>query len=76
MLAIRASLVDIELAVPGEMRPLAEVAPDLRRLGVRAVSPTGVLGNPADATLEEGRDLLDTLTDDLVTAVDDARNTW
>ena len=76
MLAIRASLVNIELAVPGEMRPLAEVAPDLRRLGVRAVSPTGVLGNPADATLEEGRDLLDTLTDDLVTAVDDARNTW
>ncbi len=76
MLAIQASLVDIDRAVPGETRPLAEIAADLRRLGVRAVSPTGVLGNPADATLEEGRDLLDTLTDDLVTAVDDARNTW
>jgi creatinine amidohydrolase/Fe(II)-dependent formamide hydrolase-like protein len=55
---------------------LAEIAADLRRHGVRPVSPTGVLGDPSDATLEEGRDLLDNLTDDLVTAVDDARNTW
>ena len=41
-----------------------------------AVSPNGVLGDPTGATLEEGRDLLDMLTDDLVAAVDDARNTW
>jgi mycofactocin system creatininase family protein len=76
MLAIRASLVATGLAVPGELRPLSEISADLRRHGVRALSPNGVLGNPADATLEEGRDLLDTLTDDLVSAVDDARNTW
>ncbi len=76
MLAIRPDLVNIDRAVPGELRPLSEIADDLRRLGVRAVSPNGVLGDPAGATLEEGRDLLDTLTDDLVAAVDDARNTW
>ena len=76
ILAIRPGLVDIELAASGETRPLAEIAPDLRRLGVRGVSANGVLGNPTDATLEEGRNLLDTLTDDLVTAVDDARSTW
>ena len=43
---------------------------------VFAVSPSGVLGDPTGATLEEGRDLLDKLTGDLVAAVDDARNTW
>ena len=76
MLALRPSLVNIDRAVPGELQPLSEIADDLRRLGVRALSPNGVLGDPAGATLEEGRDLLDTLTDDLVCAVDDARNTW
>ena len=52
------------------------LAPELRRQGVRAVSPSGVLGDPTGATLGEGRDLLDKLTSDLVAAVDDARNTW
>lgn len=76
MLALRPGLVNIDRAVPGELQPLSEIADDLRRFGVRALSPNGVLGDPAGATLEEGRDLLDTLTDDLVCAVDDARNTW
>jgi mycofactocin precursor peptide peptidase len=76
MLAIAPELVAIDLAVAGNTRQLAEIAADLRRHGVRPVSPTGVLGDPSDATLEEGRDLLDELTDDLVAMVDDARNTW
>jgi mycofactocin precursor peptide peptidase len=76
MLAIRPDLVDSTRAVPGQLRPLVEIAGELRRSGMRSVSPTGVLGNPVGATLEEGRDLLDLLTDDLVTAVDDARKTW
>jgi mycofactocin system creatininase family protein len=76
MLAIDAGLVAMDLAVPGEMRPLQEIAAHLRRGGVRAVSRSGVLGDPTGATLEEGRNLLDKLTDDLVTAVDDARTTW
>lgn len=76
LLAIEPALVDVRRATPGVLRPLPEIAPVLRRLGVRVVSPTGVLGDPRDATLEEGRDLLDTLTGDLVAAVDDARNSW
>jgi creatinine amidohydrolase len=63
-------------AVAGDVRPLAAIAGELRRHGIAAVSPSGVLGDPSDATLGEGRDLLDTLTDDLVSAVDDALNTW
>ena len=76
LLAIEPGLVDLQSARPGVVRPLAEIAPDLRRHGMLAVSPSGVLGDPTGATLEEGRDLLDTLTGDLVAAVDDARNTW
>jgi creatinine amidohydrolase len=76
MLAIDAPLVDIHLARPGEARPLPDIADELRRHGVGAVSPTGVLGDPTGATLEAGRNLLKMLTDDLVAAVDDARNTW
>ena len=34
--------------------------------GVRAVSPNGVLGDPAGASAEEGRALLDAAPEDLV----------
>jgi creatinine amidohydrolase len=76
MLAIDARLVAMHLARPGETRPLADIAEELRLRGVGAVSASGVLGDPTDATLEAGRTLLELLTDDLVAAVDDARNTW
>ena len=76
MLAIEPALVDVRGAVPGELRPLAEITAELRTKGVRGISPSGVLGDPTDATLEHGRDLLDILTDDLVTAVDEARRSW
>jgi mycofactocin precursor peptide peptidase len=76
ILALHPELVMPDRAVAGDVRPLAAIAGELHRHGVGAVSPSGVLGDPSDATLGEGRDLLDTLTDDLVSAVDDARNTW
>ncbi len=38
--------------------PLAELLPRLRSEGVRAVSPNGVLGDPAGASAEEGQALL------------------
>jgi creatinine amidohydrolase len=56
-------------AVPGETRPIGELMPLLRREGVRPVSPTGVLGDPAGASAEEGRSLLAGLVDRLLTAV-------
>jgi creatinine amidohydrolase len=56
-------------AVAGDPRPIAELLPRLRREGVRAVSPTGVLGNPAGASADEGAALLAGLVDRLVAAV-------
>ena len=45
--------------VVGNTAPLAELLPALRAGGVRAVSPTGVLGDPTGASAAEGAALLD-----------------
>lgn len=58
-----------ERAVAGAASPIAELLPRLRAEGVRAVSPTGVLGDPSGATAEEGAALLTGLAQRLVTAV-------
>jgi creatinine amidohydrolase len=57
-------------AVPGDERSLATVMADLRRHGVRSVSPTGVLGNPTGASAQDGRAILDAWVDDLVERVE------
>ena len=64
-------------AEAGNTRPLTELMPGLRRSGVRAVSPNGVLGDPAGASAAEGAALLARLGADLLTAVDawEARQT-
>ena len=64
-------------AEAGNTRPLTELMPELRRSGVRAVSPNGVLGDPAGASAAEGAALLARLAADLLTAVDawEARQT-
>jgi len=46
----------------GNTEPIATLLPRLRAEGVRAVSPTGVLGDPAGATAEEGAELLAAIT--------------
>ncbi|MGW7536468.1 mycofactocin biosynthesis peptidyl-dipeptidase MftE [Amycolatopsis sp. NPDC054798] len=61
-LALRPGAVQMEKAVPGDNRPLGELLPALRKGGVRAVTDTGILGDPTGATADEGRDLLDDLT--------------
>ena len=58
-----------ERAVPGVTTPIGELLPRLRSEGVRAVSPTGVLGDPSGASAEEGAALLAGLVDSLVAAV-------
>jgi creatinine amidohydrolase len=68
-LALDPARVHLESAVAGETRPLAAILPALRERGVRAVSATGVLGDPAGATPAEGAALLERLSDDLVRAV-------
>lgn len=65
MLALDPAAVRLDRAAPGDPRPLAEVMPLLREGGMRAVTPSGVLGDPAGASAEEGRRLLATLVDTL-----------
>ncbi|MFF3216071.1 mycofactocin biosynthesis peptidyl-dipeptidase MftE [Streptomyces sp. NPDC002886] len=70
MLALRPGAVRMPDAVPGDVRPLAEVLPALMESGVRAVSPNGVLGNPVGATAREGAAVLTRWTDSLLTSFD------
>jgi creatinine amidohydrolase len=60
----------VERAESGAIEPLGALAGRLRSEGVRAVSPNGVLGDPRPAGEDEGRELLNLLTEQLVTAVD------
>jgi mycofactocin precursor peptide peptidase len=68
MLHVEPGSVRAARAVRGETAPIASLLPRLRAQGVRAVSPTGVLGDPTGATAEEGAALLDGLVDRLVAA--------
>jgi mycofactocin precursor peptide peptidase len=64
-LALAAHRVRLDRAERGNTRPLAELMPQLRRSSVRAVSPNGVLGDPAGASAAEGAVLLGALLRDL-----------
>jgi mycofactocin precursor peptide peptidase len=61
MLALAPDDVRLDRAAPGDTRPLAELMPDLAARGVRAVSPGGVLGDPAGACPGEGERLMERL---------------
>ena len=69
MLALDPTAVRLERAAAGSTEPIERLADRLRTEGVRAVSPNGVLGDPAGATVEHGRRLLAALVDDLTAAV-------
>jgi mycofactocin system creatininase family protein len=68
MLHVEPEWVAGERAAPGVTTPIGDLLPRLRAEGVRAVSPTGVLGNPAGASAEEGAALLADMVHRLVTA--------
>ncbi|MDA8033140.1 MAG: mycofactocin biosynthesis peptidyl-dipeptidase MftE [Actinomycetota bacterium] len=59
LLALAPSLVRSEQVAAGVTTSLPELLPELRRSGVAAVSPNGVLGDPRGATAEEGHALLE-----------------
>lgn len=69
LLALRPDLVRTRSAAAGVTAPLADLWPQLRGAGVRAVSPNGVLGDPAGASAGLGADLLDEATADLIGTV-------
>ena len=72
VLALDASRVRHNERVTGVTTPLRELACELRRGGVAAVSHTGVLGDPTTATPEAGRDVLARLVADLCGTVERA----
>ena len=65
MLALAPGDVRLAAAAPGDTRPLRELMDGLRTRGVRAVSPNGVLGDPAGASAAEGETLLALMADGL-----------
>jgi len=69
MLALAPADVRLSDAAAGETRPLAEVMTGLRAGGVRRVSPNGVLGDPAGASVAEGESLLALMVADLKATV-------
>jgi creatinine amidohydrolase len=62
MLAIDPGLVRLELAAPG----VDVTVEQIRELGVRALSPTGVLGDPSGASGSEGERFIVGFVEDLV----------
>lgn len=69
VLALAPHLVAMERAEAGDRRPLAVLWDALRRGGVAAVAPNGVLGDPAGASPAEGHRLLAALAAGLGEAV-------
>lgn len=66
MLHLAPDLVRPHDGVTGETRPLAALMPDLVARGIRAVSPSGVLGDPAGASAERGREILEAMVSSVV----------
>lgn len=67
LLHIAPELVRLDLAAPGNADPIASLMPAMRAGGVRAVSHTGVLGDPRGASGAAGERLLSALVHELVT---------
>jgi mycofactocin precursor peptide peptidase len=70
VLHVEPPAVRLDRAVAGETAPLPDLLPRLRAEGVRGVSPTGVLGDPAGASAEEGAALLADMAGRLTGAVE------
>jgi creatinine amidohydrolase len=70
MLALAPEMVRLHRARRGNVQPLEELIPVMREHGVRAVSPNGILGDPAGASAAEGEQLLERLVARLNTTMD------
>jgi creatinine amidohydrolase len=70
LMALRPAVVDGAAARPGCTAPLTEIMPALRASGVRSVSPSGVLGDPAGASPVEGERILREWTAGLLAALE------
>ncbi len=66
MLHLRPESVCLDRAEAGNTRPLTEILPAMMSGGVAAVSPNGVLGDPAGATAAEGDRVLKAMIADVL----------
>ncbi|MGW4125863.1 mycofactocin biosynthesis peptidyl-dipeptidase MftE [Nocardia sp. NPDC004711] len=66
MLYLQPDVVAVDRAEPGDIRPLGQLIDYLRRQGVAAVSPNGVLGDPTHADSRDGERILDEWTASLL----------
>jgi mycofactocin system creatininase family protein len=71
MLFLQPWAVRLDLAEAGNTLPLSEILRELRAGGVAAVSPNGVLGDPAGASADEGGRILRQMTSEVAMAVRD-----
>ena len=69
MVHVEPTGVDVARAEAGAREPITELLPRLRAGGVAAVSPNGVLGDPAGASAAEGARFLAGMVDRAVAAV-------
>lgn len=69
MLAVRPAAVRLDRLAPGNTTPLPDLIGPLREGGVRAVSPSGVLGDPIGASAAQGRETLLRWVNSLLNAV-------
>ena len=76
MLHLAPGRVRQDLAEAGPVTPVGHLLSRLRREGVRGVSPNGVLGDPAGASADEGRDLMAGLVALALAAYDDCAARW
>ncbi len=70
LLALHPARVATAEAEAGPTEPLDALLPELRTRGVRAVSPNGVLGDPAGASPADGDAILAEWTASLLASVD------
>ena len=66
MLHLRPESVRLDRAVAGNTAPLSEILPAMMVGGVAAVSPNGVLGDPAGASAVEGERVLKAMVAEIV----------
>ena len=76
MLACQPELVDLESAEQGFMGDSMAMGEKLNRDGTHSISPIGVLGDPRGATLEAGREYLESRIKLLADYVMEQREGW
>lgn len=69
MLHLRPDAVRLDLAEAGNTQPLREILPAMMAGGIAAVSPNGVLGDPAGASAAEGERVLKAMVADVLSRI-------